>query len=304
MKTVPWLFVAATLSTQLIAQEMTNPPAAQQNQTNTTIPLWTDGAPGALGKAEKDTPTLTLFLPSAENATGAAMVICPGGGYARLAPHEGRDYARWLSGQGVACFVLKYRLGQDGYRYPVPIQDAARAVRMVRARSKEWKVDPNRVGIMGSSAGGHVSSTLMTHFDAGNTNATDLIERESSRPNIAVLCYPVVSMGKFAHPGSKHLLLGTNPPAALVEETSAELQVKKDTPPCFIWSTDEDKTVPIENTLQLADALRAEGVPYELHVYQHGPHGQGLGSHEYNPSKWLPWVSECSRWLKEQGFVK
>lgn len=303
MKIFPWLFAAAMLSTQLIAQEMTNPPAAQQNQA-TTIPLWPDGAPGALGKAEKDIPTLTLFLPSADKATGAAMVVCPGGGYARLAPHEGGDYARWLSEQGIACFVLKYRLGIDGYRYPAPIQDAARAIRMVRARSTEWKVDPDRVGIIGSSAGGHVASMIMTHFDGGDTNASDPIERESSRPNIAVLCYPVITMGKFAHQSSKHLLLGTNPPAALVEETSAELQVKKDSPPCFIWSTEEDKTVPIENTLLFADALRASHVPFELHIYQRGPHGQGLGSHEYDPSKWLPWVSECSRWLKEQGFVK
>lgn len=304
MKIFPWLFVAAMLSIQLIAQEMTNPSAAQQNESNTTIPLWPDGPPGALGNAEKDTPTLTLFLPSPDKATGAAMVICPGGGYARLAPHEGKDYARWLSEKGVACFVVKYRLGIDGYRYPLPIQDAMRAIRIVRARSKEWKVDPDRVGIMGSSAGGHVASMIMTHFDGGNTNAIDPIERESSRPDIAVLCYPVITMGKFTHSGSQHLLLGTNPPAALVEETSAELQVKKDLPPCFIWGTEEDKTVPIENTLQFADALRAAQVPFELHIYQRGPHGQGLGSHEYDPSKWLPWVAECSRWLKEQGFVK
>src|SRR5258707_504772 len=142
----------------------------------------------------------------------------------------------------------------------------------------------------------------MTHFAAGDTNATDVIERVSSRPNVAVLCYPVISMGKFAHGGSKNLLLGTNPPAALMEETSSELQVKKDSPPCFIWSTDEGKTVPIENSLEFAAALRKASVPFELHVYQKGPHGQGLGSHDYNPDKWLPWVAECGRWLKEQGF--
>jgi dipeptidyl aminopeptidase/acylaminoacyl peptidase len=144
---------------------------------------------------------------------------------------------------------------------------------------------------------------VMTHFDAGNSNATDVVERQSSRPDLAVLCYPVITMGKFTHEGSKHNLLGTNPPPDLVEKTSSERQVTKDSPPCFIWSTDEDETVPIENTLEFADALRKAGVPFELHVYQRGGHGQGLGSQEYDPGKWLPWVGECSRWLKEYGFL-
>jgi acetyl esterase/lipase len=301
MKILPWTVLIALLGTKLVAQEMTNLTSISAGESNKPFPLWPDAAPGALGTAAKDTPTLTPIFPT--NATGAAMVICPGGGYARLAPHEGQDYARWLASRGVTCFVLKYRLGADGYRYPVEYQDIARAIRLVRSRAKEWNLDPNRVGVMGSSAGGHVASMAMTHFDAGDTNATDVIERVSSRPNVAVLCYPVISMGKFAHGGSKNLLLGTNPPPTLVEETSNELQVKKDSPPCFIWSTDEDKTVPIENSLDFADALRKAGVPFELHVYQKGPHGQGLGSHDYNPDKWLPWVAECGRWLKEQRFV-
>lgn len=283
---------------------MTNRTSVSQTQSNAPIPLWSGPAPGALGDKDKDIPTLTPFFPSSEAANGAAMIVCPGGGYARLAPHEGRDYARWLSGQGITCFVLKYRLGADGYRYPVELQDVERAIRTVRARAGEWKLDSNRIGIIGSSAGGHVASMAMTHFDAGNPNSPDAIERESSRPDIAILCYPVITMGKFAHEGSKHNLLGTNPSPVLVEETSSELQVRKDSPPCFIWSTDDDRTVPIENSLEFAAALRKAGVPFELHVYQHGPHGQGLGSHDYDPSKWLPWVAECSRWLKEQGFVK
>jgi acetyl esterase/lipase len=234
------------------------------------------------------------------------MVICPGGGYARLAPHEGEGYAHWLTSKGITCFVLKYRLGADGYRYPVELEDGARAIRLVRARAGEWNLDPHRVGIIGSSAGGHVTSLVMTHLAAGDPNASDVVERQSTRPDIAILCYPVISMGQFAHQGSKHSLIGTNPPPALVEETSSELHVTKDTPPCFIWSTDEDKTVPVENTLEFAAACRKAGVPFELHVYQRGPHGQGLGNREFNAdsTKWLPWVAECNRWLKEQGFIK
>lgn len=295
--------VPVLVAIKLAAQDVTNSQISPGGS-SAPIVLWPGGAPGALGNAEKDIPTLTPFFPASGAANGAAMVICPGGGYAGLAPHEGRDYARWLSGHGIAAFVLKYRLGANGYRYPAPLQDAARAIRLVRAHAGEWNLDPNRVGIIGSSAGGHVASMAMTHFDAGNPNAADVIERESSRPNIAVLCYPVISMGKFAHQGSKNNLLGANPPEALVEQTSSELQVVKDSPPCFIWSTDEDKTVPIENSLEFAAALRKAGVPFELHVYQHGGHGAGLGSQDYDPSRWLPWVGECTRWLKEQGFVR
>lgn len=299
MKILPSTLLIALLGTKLLAQDMTT--STSSSGTNNAFPLWTGAAPGALGTAAKDIPTLTPYI--ATNGTGAAMIVCPGGGYARLAPHEGHDYALWLNSRGITAFVLKYRLGADGYRYPVEYQDVARAIRLVRARAKEWNLDPNRIGVMGSSAGGHVASMAMTHFEAGDTNASDAIDRVSSRPNLAILCYPVISMGKFAHHGSKVLLIGTNPPPALVEETSNELQVKKDSPPCFIWSTDEDRTVPIENTLDFAAALRKAGVPFELHVYQRGPHGQGLGSHTYDPTKWLPWVGECARWLKEQGYA-
>src|SRR5512138_1121807 len=162
-----------------------------------TFPLWADGAPGALGTAEKDVPTLTPYLPEPEKGTGAAIVICPGGGYGGLAPHEGEQYARFLNENGIAGFVLKYRLGSGGYRHPIMLQDAARAVRTVRARAAEWKVDPKRIGIMGSSAGGHLASTLLTHFDAGKPDASDPIERQSSRPDAGILCYPVITMGQY-----------------------------------------------------------------------------------------------------------
>jgi len=267
------------------------------------IPLWPNGAPGALGNSTNDIPTLTPYLPDTTNATGATMVICPGGGYAHLAPHEGNDYALWLNQHGVTCFVLKYRLGSNGYRHPAMLQDAARAVRWVRAHADEFKIDPRRVGIMGSSAGGHLASTLMTHFDFGNINSDDPIERQSSRPDIGILCYAVITMGEFAHQGSKDNLLGKNPPPKLVTELSNELQVTTNTPPCFLWTTFEDKTVPMENTLMFAEALRKNHVPFDLHVYQKGGHGMGL---EDKPpfAHSHPWANDCLFWLKEQGFVK
>jgi acetyl esterase/lipase len=275
-----------------------------QAQPSNSFPLWPDGAPGALGKEDKDIPTLTAYLPEAASATGADMVICPGGGYGGLANHEGEHYARFLNELGVAGFVLKYRLGSGGYRHPIMLQDAARALRTVRARAGEWKLDPKRVGIMGSSAGGHLASTLLTHFDAGKADAEDAVERQSSRPDLGILCYGVISMGPFTHQGSKNNLLGKDPSPELVRDLSNELQVTKETPPCFIWHTYEDKAVPVENSLQFAEALRKAGVPFDLHVYQKGAHGLGLGSNNYDPPKWHPWTKDCAIWLKVQGFAK
>ena len=268
----------------------------------TPVPLWPDGAPGALGTSTNDIPTLTAYLPDATNATGAAMVICPGGGYAHLAPHEGNDYALWLNQHGVTCFVLKYRLGSDGYRHPAMLNDAARAVRWVRAHANEFNVDPHRVGIMGSSAGGHLAATLMTHFDAGDTNAADAIERESSRPDLGILCYAVISMGQYTHKGSRDYLLGTNASPELLKSLSNELQVTTNTPPCFLWATFEDNAVPMENTMMFAEALRKNHVPFDLHIYEKGRHGIGLKDKPpfKNPH---PWAADCLFWLKEQKFV-
>jgi acetyl esterase/lipase len=274
---------------------------AQAQPTN-SFPLWPADAPGALGKTDKDIPTLTPYWPDQAKPTGAAMVICPGGGYGGLAKYEGEDYARFLNAQGIAGFVLKYRLGSGGYRHPIMLQDAARAVRTVRAKASEWKLDPKRIGIMGSSAGGHLSSTLLTHFDAGKPDSEDAIERQSSRPDLGILCYPVITMGQFTHPGSKKNLLGQEPSTDLVRELSNELQVTKETPPCFIWHTAEDTAVPVENSLQFAEALRKAGVAFDLHIYQKGAHGLGLGSHDYDPAKWHPWTHDCIFWLKAQGF--
>jgi len=285
------LFAAATVLTfQAPAEEL---PA---------LKLWPDGAPGALGTADKDTPTLTPFLPAKDKATGAAIVICPGGGYGALAGHEGKDYALWLNEQGIAGFVLKYRLGSAGYRHPIMLNDAARAVRLVRARAAEWGVDTKRVGIMGSSAGGHLASTLLTHYDAGDAAASDAVDRQSSRPDLGILCYAVISMGPNTHQGSKNNLLGKEPSDELVKLLSNELQVTKDTPSCFVWHTWEDGAVKVENSLDFALALRRAGVPSEIHVYEKGAHGLGLGSRENDPAKRLDWTRDCASWLKVRGF--
>src|SRR5436190_21133731 len=268
------------------------------------FPLWKNGAPGALGNDGKDIPTLTPFLADKEKATGAAIVILPGGAYGGLAEHEGKAYALWLNSLGVHGFVLKYRLGSAGYRHPVMLQDAARALRTVRARAEEWKLDPRRIGIIGSSAGGHLASTLLTHFDAGKPDAEDKIERQSSRPDLGILCYPVVSMGKFTHQGSKNNLLGKDPSPEVVEDLSNELRVTSNTPPCFIWATYEDTAVPVENSLQFAAALRQARVPFDLHIYEKGAHGLGLGSRVYGGGQRHPWTRDCVVWLKERGFAK
>lgn len=267
------------------------------------LPLWSGKAPGALGETPKDIPTLTPYLPEKPGAARAAMVICPGGGYGGLADHEGSHYAKFLNEQGIAAFVLTYRLGSAGYRHPVMLNDAARSVRTVRARATEWNIDPTKIGIMGSSAGGHLASTLLTHFDAGNAEATDPIERQSSRPDLGVLCYAVITMGEFTHKGSKKNLLGENPSEELVTLLSSELQVKETTPPCFIWHTWEDSAVPVENSMLFASALRKNKVPFDFHVYQKGVHGIGLGS-KGDSTKRHPWTQDLVFWLKTQGWIK
>jgi acetyl esterase/lipase len=278
-----------------------SPPAPQS-----PLPLWPDGAPGALGKEPKDIPTLTAFFPPPEMAAGAGMVVCPGGGYAGLAPHEGEAYALWLNQQGIAAFVLKYRLGSSGYRHPRMLQDAARAMRLVRFHAAEWKLDPKRLGIIGSSAGGHLASTLLTHFDAGQTGAADPIDRVSSRPDLGVLCYAVITMGDDTHRGSRENLLGKDASPELIKELSNQLHVSQETPPCFLFHTYDDAAVPVENSLEFAAALRRARVPFELHIYEHGAHGLGLGTNSplADAAQMHPWTRECQRWLKEQGFGK
>jgi acetyl esterase/lipase len=272
-------------------------------QMENPIPLWPNGAPGALGTNDWDIPTLTPFLPDAANATGAAMVICPGGAYQHLAPYEGKDYGIWFAQHGITAFVLKYRLGPHGYRHPAMLDDATRAVRWVRAHAADYNINPKRVGIIGSSAGGHLASTLLTHYDFGDTNSADPIERQSSRPDLGILCYAVITMGDLTDKGSKENLIGTNPSPELVQLLSNQLHVTTNTPPCFIWTTFEDRTVHIENSLMFAEALQKNHVPFDLHVYQKGGHGMGLGDKApFNHPH--PWANDCLFWLKAQGFVK
>jgi acetyl esterase/lipase len=245
---------------------------------------------------EGNIPNWQVFAPEPGQATGAAMVILPGGGYEGLADHEGAGFAKWLVEHGITCLVVKYRLGGKGHRHPAMWHDAARAVRLARFHAKEWGIDPRRVGVMGSSAGGHLAATILTQFDAGDANHGDLVERESSRPDLGVLCYPVISMGPYTHSGSKENLLGTKAPQGLVDSLSNEKRVTVDTPPCFIWHTWEDATVPVENSMMFARSLREKGVRFELHIYEYGGHGMGLGdSHR--------WALDCLAWLKECGFA-
>jgi acetyl esterase/lipase len=259
--------------------------------------LWPHGAPGALGTSERDTPTVTPYLAPPDKATGASVVVCPGGGYGGLAQHEGRDYALWLNDLGISAFVLKYRLGSAGYRHPRMLEDASRAVRWVRSKAAEWNLDPHRVGIMGSSAGGHLASTLLTHFSEGKADDPDRVERESSRPDLGILCYPVITLGEFTHRGSKANLLGPSPSPELVALLSNELQVTPATPPTFLWHTVEDAAVPVENALLFAQALRRNRVPFDLHLYEKGRHGIGLANGH-------AWTKDLAFWLGERGFLK
>ena len=267
------------------------------------MPLWAAAAPGALGQDAKDIPTLTPFWPESSKATGAAIVVCPGGGYNVLAPHEGEAYARWLSDLGIAAFVLKYRLVKDGYRVPVILEDAARAVRTVRANAADWKLDSKRIGIIGSSAGGHLSATLITRSDAGRPDAADPVERVSSRPDLAILCYAFILFDRSDKTDRHERFLGPGFTPEQIRQFSPALNVTGDTPPCFIWQTVEDPGVVVENALVFSDALRRAGVPFDLHLYQKGRHGIGLGAKEYDPAKLHLWTKDCAFWLQEQGFL-
>lgn len=289
----------------------TDPPP--DTRPRATLPLWLTGeVPGARGlDPVADVPALTPYWPEeGAGATGnfPAMVVCPGGGYGGLADHEGRDYALWLAARGVAAFVLKYRLGPAGYRHPAMLHDAQRAIRLVRCHAAAWRVDPVRVGVMGSSAGGHLAATALTHFDAGLPEHADPVERAGSRPDLGVLCYPVITMSERAHAGSRANLLGDQPDLMLADWLSNERHVTADTPPCFLWHTAEDASVNVQDPLDFAAALARCAVPWELHVYESGHHGLGLGVKGYDPAvhageQLLPWTRALHAWLERRGFV-
>jgi acetyl esterase/lipase len=225
------------------------------------------------------------------------MIVCPGGGYHWLAPHEGEPVARWLNGLGIAAFVLEYRHAPQ--RHPAPLHDTQRAIRLVRHHAAEWNVAPDRVGILGFSAGGHLATTAGTHHDAGDPHAADPVERLSCRPDLLVLCYPVITFLPGGHSGSMANLLGDDPPEELRRSLSAELHVTPETPPAFLWHTAEDASVPVQDSLLFASALHRAGVPFALHVFPRGRHGLGLAPDDLAVGQW---TALCARWLAEQGF--
>jgi acetyl esterase/lipase len=263
------------------------------------IELWPGGAPLAQGKADEDRPTLAIYLP--ERPIGTAVVVCPGGGYRNLAiDHEGDQIARWYNSLGIAAFVLKYRLGPK-YHHPAMIYDVQRAIRIVREGAWRYGVRPDRIGVMGFSAGGHLASTAATHFDAGDPKAEDPINRVSCRPDYAVLCYAVISLTtEYTHQGSKTNLLGENPDAQLAESLSNEKQITPETPPTFLWHTNEDTVVPAENSVLFYLGLRKAGVPAELHIFERGPHGMGLA---WTSRVLGQWPDLLANWLYSRGLL-
>ncbi|MCL6458020.1 MAG: alpha/beta hydrolase [Gorillibacterium sp.] len=260
------------------------------------ISIWLDEAPLAQGVTQEDRPQITPYVVHNE-ATTAAMIILPGGGYANRAAHEGEPIALWLNELGISAFVVDYRVAP--YQYPAPLLDAQRSIRYVRHHAEDWNIDPQRIGILGFSAGGHLASTAGTHFDAGMPNADDPVERVSCRPDAMVLCYPVISFGEHGHDGSMDNLLGANAPADLRKYLSNELQVTDQTPPTFLWHTANDPVVKVENSLLFAAALSHHGVPFDLHIYEDGRHGLGLAQDEPETHTW---TKVCEHWLGRRGF--
>jgi acetyl esterase/lipase len=301
LSVLPLLFAMAPLP----AHAQSPSPAPQ------VIPLWPEGVPGAIPNATPEVvedgrvsnvhvPTLTVYLPPPDRANGTAAVVCPGGGYIRLAmDKEASAVARWLNGLGVSVFVLKYRLKE--YGHPAPLRDVLRAVRIVRSNAAKWNVDPSRIGVVGFSAGGHLASSAGTLFDAPDGRTGAAIDAVSARPDFLVLVYPVISLKPpFYHAGSRDSLLGKTPSPELVDHLCTDLQVSPRTPPTFLVHGGTDASVPVENSVMFYSALRRAGVPAELHVYQEGPHGIGLNP-GYGPIS--EWPARCAEWLKARGLL-
>ena len=268
-------------------------------------PLWPDGAPGAKGTTEHDVPALLAFPAPADAGNGTAVVVCPGGGYGGLAmDHEGHQIVEWLNKRGISAWILRYRLGSKGYHHPVQKGDVLRAIRTVRHNAASNGVDPNRIGIWGFSAGGHLTSTAATHFDLDDLDATDPIDEVSSRPDFAILCYPVITMDEaFTHKGSRRNLLGPDryDNADLVELLSNEKRVTENTPPTFIFHTAEDQAVPVRNAVEFYASLVRHNVPNcEMHIYQKGRHGVGLAQNDPVLSSWPDRLED---WLKINGWL-
>jgi acetyl esterase/lipase len=257
-----------------------------------TMTLWPGTAPGALFSPRADIPALQVFLPAAEAATGSSIIICPGGSYSSLSPHEGGVIGEWLAKNGIAAFVLRYRLAPK-YHYPVQLVDGQRAIRFVRSHAEQWKLDPARVGILGFSAGGHLASSTATHYTDGDPDSRDPVERVSSRPDLQILIYPVITMGPGTHQGSKNNLLGPNPSQELIDLTSNEKQVNEKTPPAFLVHSVKDRDVPVSNSDSYAQALKKYNVPYEYLRGELGGHGFGLAD---------DWSARSIAWLRGRKF--
>lgn len=274
------------------------PPILQEPQ---TIPLWQSRAPGALGDAPEDIPTLTIHMPPNTSGPMTAVIVAPGGGYRNLSMNkEGRIPAAYLNALGVAAFVLKYRLGPK-YQHPIELGDMQRAIRTLRSRASEWHLAPDRIGVMGFSAGGHLASTAATHFDRGNAASADPIDRASSRPDFAVLGYPVITLSEaWTHQGSRTMLLGDKADTTLARSLSTDTRVTADTPPTFLFHTNADTSVPPENSVYYYLALRKAGVPAEMHIFKDGPHGVGMPMGDPALSEW-PKV--LANWMRASGFL-
>ena len=277
------------------------------------LPLWPEGVPdvkphtapfitdktGRVGEVHE--PTLTVYAPPAGQANGTAVVICPGGGYAWLsAVREGTRYAEWLNQLGVTCFILHYRLKE--YGHPAPLRDVLRAIRIVRSRATEFGVNPQRIGIIGSSAGGHLASSAATLFDHPDGKTGAALDAVSARPDFALLLYPVILMeGPHIHAGSRNNLISPTPSPALVAQMSTERQVTKDTPPTFIVHAQDDGAVPVENAIAFYSALRAAKVPVEMHLYEKGGHGFAMEAKHVPTSEW---PDRAETWLRAHGWIK
>lgn len=273
----------------------------QSSDLHTWVPLWPNGAPGALGKTDADIPAISIYLPAA-NPTHTLVIVAPGGGYAHLAlDHEGLQVAQWLNAHGVAALVLRYRLG-PAYHHPIELGDAQRAIRFARTHAAEWDVATNHIGMWGFSAGGHLASTAGTHYDSGNASAADAVDRPSSKPDFLVLAYPVISFDPAVqHAGSRKYLLGDSPDPALVTLLSNELQVNAQTPPTFLFHTADDPVVPVANSIRFFEALQKNKIPAELHIFRHGPHGVGLA--QANPEL-SSWPGLLYHWMNENGWAQ
>jgi acetyl esterase/lipase len=290
-----------------VAAAMLGPQASPAQSTSSevqpkTILLWT-GEPTSSESSTSEAPIAKLYLAKTKNSHGTPMlVVCPGGGYGGLAAdHEGDQIARWANDINMSALICYYRHRGQGVGHPVPLQDAQRAIRLARAQATEWNVNPSKVGIMGFSAGGHLASTVLTHFDAGLGDKADPVAKQSSRPDFGILCYPVIGMGKpYTHEGSQRNLLGESPDPQWIAALSNEEQVTAQTPPTFLWHTSEDKAVLTENSIFFYAAMVKHHVPGELHIFEKGEHGVGLARDIPGTEAWS---RLCENWLRTRGIL-